>query len=65
MAKTATKNYKQLANQLAEILDWFESDQVDLDQAIAKYEAATGLISQMEAYLKSAENKVRKVTAKQ
>lgn len=63
MAKPQAKNYKQLSEQLSQILDWFEGDQVNLDQAIVKYEEATQIIVQMETYLKLAENKVRKITA--
>lgn len=61
--KTPTaKNYQQLADQLAKIIDWFESDDVDLDQAISKYQQATKLLAEMENYLKTAENKIRKIT---
>lgn len=56
------KTYRQMSNELDEILLWFESDNVDLDEAIAKYELATQLIAQMEDYLKTAENKIRKIS---
>jgi len=59
-----TKTYRQLSEQLADILAWFESQDIDLDQAVAKYEQATQLLDQMERYLKNAENKVRKINAK-
>lgn len=58
------KNYKQLSSELAELLAWFESEQVDLDEAVAKYEQAVKLIEQMQHYLKTAENKVKKISAK-
>ncbi len=62
MAK-ASKSYLQLSQELDEILLWFESDEVDLDQAVAKYQEAMQLIQQMEKYLKTAQNKIRKVSA--
>ena len=65
MAKPPSKNYKQLSEQLAKILDWFEGDQVELDQAIAKYQEASKIIAEMESYLKTAQNKVRKITGSQ
>jgi exodeoxyribonuclease VII small subunit len=58
----AAKSYREMTTELDEILLWFESGDVDLDEAVAKYEEAAQLIEQMEKYLKSAENKIRKIT---
>ena len=58
-----SKSYAQLSEELSELIAWFESDQVDLDAAIVKYDEATKLIAQMEKYLKTAENKIKKITA--
>lgn len=58
------RTYQQMAEELARLVDWFESDQVNLDEAVAKYEQAMELLAQMEAYLKTAENKVKKIAAK-
>lgn len=63
MAKSA-KTYKQLSAELAAIIEWFESDDIELDEAIKKYEQATKLVTELENYLKTAENKVRKISAK-
>ena len=60
--KPSTKSYAELSAQLAEIMQWFESGDVDLDEALAKYQQATKLIEQMEAYLKTAKNKIKKVS---
>ena len=60
----AKKSYRQMNEQLAEILAWFESEQVDLDEAVAKYEQAIKLLGEMETYLKTAQNKVKKIAAK-
>ncbi len=62
--KQGNKNYQQLSAELAEVIEWFESDKVNLDEAVAKYEQAWGLIKEIEKYLKTAENKVRKITTK-
>ncbi len=53
-----------MSEQLNEILLWFESEEVDLDEAVKKYEQAQKLIDEMEKYLKTAENKIRKIAAK-
>lgn len=58
------KTYKQLSAELAEIIDWFEGEEVDLDEALEKYEQAARLMAELEQYLKTAENKVRRITAK-
>jgi exodeoxyribonuclease VII small subunit len=60
--KNTSKNYAQLSAELANIIDWFENGEVDLDNAIAKYEQAIKLVSQLEDYLKTAENKIKKIT---
>ena len=58
------QTYQQLSDQLAALVDWFESDQVNLDQAVSKYEEAMELLKQMENHLKSAENKIKKISLK-
>ena len=58
------KNYQQMSDELAELMAWFESEQVNLDEAVNKYGQAMELIDKMQAYLKSAENKVKKISAK-
>lgn len=63
-AQSKTKTYQQMANELATLVAWFEGDQVNLDEALAKYEQSMELLAQMEAYLKTAENKVKKIAAK-
>jgi len=64
MPKATTKNYQQLSDEFARLLEWFESDQVNLDDAIAKYEQAMQLLDEMQDYLTTAQNKIKKVTAK-
>ncbi|HXY17931.1 MAG TPA: exodeoxyribonuclease VII small subunit [Candidatus Nitrosopolaris sp.] len=63
MAKKSTggKSYAQLSAELGEVMDWFEGGEVDLDEALAKYQQATKLIEQMENYLKTAANKIKKI----
>jgi exodeoxyribonuclease VII small subunit len=58
------KTYQQMTDELNELVEWFEGELVNLDEAVAKYEQALELLQQMENYLKTAENKVKKITAK-
>lgn len=62
--KETKRNYQAMNAELTEIIDWFESDKVNLDGAIEKYEHALALIAEIEKYLKTAENKIRKITTK-
>jgi len=52
----------QLQQELDELLLWFESDKVDLDEAVKKYERGTQLVKELEARLKIAENTIKKIS---
>lgn len=58
------KTYQQMNDELAELMAWFEGEEVDLDQAVKKYEQAVKLLDEMEAYLQTAEVKIKKIAAK-
>ena len=58
------KTYQQMADELNGLIEWFESDSVNLDEAVGKYEQAMELLAQMENFLKAAENKVKKIAVK-
>ncbi|HZP55760.1 MAG TPA: exodeoxyribonuclease VII small subunit [Candidatus Saccharimonadales bacterium] len=62
--KAINKSYSQLSDELTKIIEWFEGSEVDIDEALAKYEQAMRLIAEIEDYLKNADNKVRKLTEK-
>jgi exodeoxyribonuclease VII small subunit len=63
-SKAAQKSYREMAEQLDQIMLWFESGDIDIDEAVKKYEEASELISEMEKYLKTAENKIKKISTK-
>jgi exodeoxyribonuclease VII small subunit len=65
MAKAhSSKTYRQMSDELAKLVEWFESEDINLDEAVGKYEQAMLLLDEMEKYLKTAENKVKKITEK-
>jgi exodeoxyribonuclease VII small subunit len=65
MATSKTsKTYQQMADELNGLIEWFESDSVNLDEAVGKYEQAMELLARMEDFLKTAENKVKKIAIK-
>jgi exodeoxyribonuclease VII small subunit len=53
-----------MASELDQIMQWFESGDIDIDEAINKYEEARKLIVEMEKYLKTAENKIKKISSR-
>ncbi len=57
----AKNNYKALSNELDEVLAKLQSDDLDVDQAVALYERGMKLAKELEAYLKDAKNKVTKI----
>lgn len=56
-------NYETLYDELQSIIDSLQSGELDLDDAVAKYERSTVLITQLEKHLKEAQNKVTKIKA--
>lgn len=55
------KSTAQLQAELDELIVWFESDKVDLDEAVTKYKQGTELIAELEKRLKTAENTIKKI----
>lgn len=64
MAVKKSLSYSQQLAELQAIIDWFEGEDVDLDKAVKKFEQANQLIDELEKYLKTAENKIRKINPK-
>lgn len=61
MAKTE-KTYKHLRQELDELLSWFENEDLDVDEAISKYEQAKKLAKELHKYLQDAQNKITKLS---
>ena len=54
-------NYRQLSAELDELLHELESTDIDIDDALQKYQRGMEIVEQLEKYLKTAENKVKKI----
>ncbi len=52
------KSFQEKMTELDEILAWFESDEVSLEQSVAKYEQALALSKELQDELKNAQNKI-------
>ncbi len=55
------KSYRELNDELDGIISRLQSSDLDVDQVVKEYEKASVLVKQLEAYLKSAGNKITKV----
>lgn len=67
MATQKPKSEKSIQSKLTElneIVSWFDGDEVDIDEAIKKYEQGQKLVEELQADLKSAKNKVEKIKLK-
>lgn len=57
MAKD-TQNYRELMDELSQLLAVMQDDSLDVDEAMKKYERGQQLIKELTAYLEKAENKI-------
>lgn len=53
--------YAELSEQLDQVVGQLESPAVDIDEAIRLYKEGQKLISELEGYLKTAENRIAKL----
>jgi exodeoxyribonuclease VII small subunit len=55
------KDYKSMQNELNQILDDLQTGDIDVDEAIKKYDRGQVLIRDITEYLKTAKNKITKI----
>ena len=65
MAKQNSKefNFKKSFAELEEISTWFQNPDIDLDEALKKYERGLALIKEAQMHLKKTENEFKKIKA--
>lgn len=51
-------SYRDLRTKLDELMEWFEGDDLDVDEAMTKHSEAEKVIADLEAYLKNTEQKI-------
>jgi exodeoxyribonuclease VII small subunit len=64
MAKGDKPSYQTLASELDDILLELQQSDLDVDEAVKKYERGLMLIKELEKYLDEAENTVSQLKAK-
>lgn len=52
------QTFRQKFEELEKLAAWFEGDDVDLEDALKKFEHGLGLVSELKEHLKNIENKV-------
>lgn len=58
------KTYQQLKTELDEVLEWFDSGDIDIEEAVEKYEKANKLLKELEKLLSEAELSIKKLAKK-
>lgn len=56
------KDFTKIMNELEEINDWFQNDDLDLDQALTKLKKGKELVEQAKKRLKKIENEFIEVS---
>ena len=54
-------NFREAFQELEKINEWFQSENIDLDEALAKYQKGMELIKRCKERLKGAENKFEEI----
>ena len=61
---TEKSDFAAKLKELEEITDWFESENVELDQGLQKFERGIELVAQLRQQLQTAENRVQEIKHK-
>jgi exodeoxyribonuclease VII small subunit len=61
---TKNNTIKEKLSELDELVAWFEQDDIEIDQALAKFEEAEKLADDIGKELKTAKNKIEVIKKK-
>jgi exodeoxyribonuclease VII small subunit len=64
VAQKKPLGYKELNNELDDILDQLQNSETDIDEALELYKRGQKVAKELEQYLKTAENSVKKLSRK-
>jgi len=56
-----TKTYRQLQDELDQVLDQLQSAELDIDRALELHKKGQKLLTELEAYLKNAKNEIEQL----
>lgn len=52
-------NFSKSYEDLQKIVEWFEHDEVDLEEGIKKFEDGLAIVKELKEYLSKMENKIK------
>ncbi len=58
-----TKTFQEQLEELESIIEWFDSGDVDIDQAVSKFKAGNQLVENLKKRLSEAENKISEINS--
>ena len=61
MSKTISFNFKKSYQELQNIVEWFEQEEIDLEEGVKKFEEGSKLVKDLKEYLEKVENKIREL----
>lgn len=63
MSTETPTDYRNLNEELETLLNELQGGDLDIDEAVKKYQRGMEIVTELQKYLKDAENKVKKVKA--
>lgn len=54
-------NFAKSYQELQKIVEWFEKEEVDLEEGITKFEAGSKIVKELKEYLEKMENKIKEL----
>jgi exodeoxyribonuclease VII small subunit len=54
-------NFTKSYSELQKIVEWFERDDIDLEEGIKKFEEGSVLVKDLKEYLETMENKIKEL----
>lgn len=55
-------NFKKTLEELEKLSEWFQQPDIDLDEALKKYQRGMELVKEAQAHLKKTENEFKRVS---
>ena len=63
MTASPKPDYRSLQNELDELLNSLQSGNLSIDEALKAFERGQAIVKELQSYLKTAENKIKKLAS--
>ncbi len=54
-------NFSKAYQELQKIVEWFEKEEIDLEEGIKKFEEGSEIVKDLKGYLEKMENKIKEL----